>query len=1092
MKKQLTVVLLVLVLVLTAAVGIACQPKTYSLTYYTGGGSGTAPSVELLEEGATVTVKANMFTAPEGKEFDCWSDGTNKYQPNDTFKMPAKDVELTAVWKDKSVGPQPEEKWTVTFKCDGQDDVVVQVVKGEKLTAEQIPAAPSVAEGKEFKGWFNGETQITVDTVISGNITATAKIENKPVEKVTVIFKIGDNTVGTKQVVKGGKLTQDQFPDYTPDEGKVLVGWFDSEDNKIDENTVINSDLTVTAKIENAQPALTPEAFVGTYDFIDGYYYEYVLVISQDGDALKTKVDEYPLVNATLAWVSGKQQLTFSDGAGSAGLTYYLTLEEDGSYTLTASDEDEYEITKRAGGDEPQQWTVTFDPNNEGETWTVKVNDGEKVAKPADNPTIANGKAFQYWQDDNGEYDFNSSVTANITLTAKYAWKITYIGGEGAKGEMEPSFIGYRDALSACEFTKDGYMFKHWTDGTTTYTDGQSIIPTSCLELTAVWELIPTSYKVSYVKASDNKLVSSVQGDVPAEATIDIGAKITMPSADGLSLAHYTFAGWLVQKKSNFGIWQTLKDENNKLICLAPNAEYTMPAMEIRIAASWTANKVTVSFNANGGTGEMTAAEGNYAGKYNLPSCTFTAPDGQVFIGWSTSVDGDIISETQLTLDSKVVSDQDTITLYANWATPLTIDQVKGSWAVETRTVAIEPAAADLAAYNIVGHMVIDGKNYYNVYPTAAAGLVAYSLDGYSGYLLSLSEQTLTLASLVDETSIVVSNKAELVNADRASFVGEYYKKGTTQTWTITSNAVTCGSSAVEVLFSAVVGDQLVIDFVQEISGYEYYFAYVLTKSENSLVGWYVDPEKAPAATVFAPVGQLPSPTAGKLADYVGSYGYDSLANAGANAIVVGTSNVQKLELKWLTDKYVVSYLYGESTGEADVLVNAEGNPVVIADQDAANAIVKIIIGGKTVRLSFQTVADKKVVSVLVENALGVETWNEVEAEPVTPPVQTKTLADYAGEWTGSLVLEDTNYTEYNRAVVEANKVTIYESASSGSIARELASNIVDGNLVATGTTTYAGATITFTLTFTSDNAMSLNFNSTLDGESSASFTKTA
>ena len=49
----------------------------------------------------------------------------------------------------------------------------------------------------------------------------------------------------------------------------------------------------------------------------------------------------------------------------------------------------------------------------------------------------------------------------------------------------------------------------------------------------------------------------------------------------------------------------------------------------------------TVSFNANGGTGTMSLVE--YAGIYTLPTCTFTAPDGKQFKGWSTSAIGEVI-----------------------------------------------------------------------------------------------------------------------------------------------------------------------------------------------------------------------------------------------------------------------------------------------------------------------------------------------------------------------------------------------------------------------------------------------------------------
>ena len=50
----------------------------------------------------------------------------------------------------------------------------------------------------------------------------------------------------------------------------------------------------------------------------------------------------------------------------------------------------------------------------------------------------------------------------------------------------------------------------------------------------------------------------------------------------------------------------------------------------------------TVSFNANGGTGSMSNVS-NVDGNYTLPSNSFTAPSGKVFIGWKAGNAGDLI-----------------------------------------------------------------------------------------------------------------------------------------------------------------------------------------------------------------------------------------------------------------------------------------------------------------------------------------------------------------------------------------------------------------------------------------------------------------
>ena len=67
----------------------------------------------------------------------------------------------------------------------------------------------------------------------------------------------------------------------------------------------------------------------------------------------------------------------------------------------------------------------------------------------------------------------------------------------------------------------------------------------------------------------------------------------------------------------------------------------------------------TVTFNANGGTGTMDAAENLY-GTFTIPENGFTSPEGKQFKGWAYTADGEIISETSFTI-------QKDITLYAIW-----------------------------------------------------------------------------------------------------------------------------------------------------------------------------------------------------------------------------------------------------------------------------------------------------------------------------------------------------------------------------------------------------------------------------------------
>lgn len=71
----------------------------------------------------------------------------------------------------------------------------------------------------------------------------------------------------------------------------------------------------------------------------------------------------------------------------------------------------------------------------------------------------------------------------------------------------------------------------------------------------------------------------------------------------------------------------------------------------------------TVNFDANGGAGEMEDANAN--GKYRLPECTFTAPEGKIFKAW-------LVNEVEYQPNA-VITVAGNTTITAVWATPYTL-----------------------------------------------------------------------------------------------------------------------------------------------------------------------------------------------------------------------------------------------------------------------------------------------------------------------------------------------------------------------------------------------------------------------------------
>ena len=77
-------------------------------------------------------------------------------------------------------------------------------------------------------------------------------------------------------------------------------------------------------------------------------------------------------------------------------------------------------VTNDGGKNEDGAYeTVKFNSDNGAQAKEEKVLRGQKVAKPTDDPTKS-GYTFIGWEDADGAYDFSKSVTAPLTLTAKW------------------------------------------------------------------------------------------------------------------------------------------------------------------------------------------------------------------------------------------------------------------------------------------------------------------------------------------------------------------------------------------------------------------------------------------------------------------------------------------------------------------------------------------------------------------------------------------------------------------------------------------------------------------------------------------------
>ena len=245
----------------------------------------------------------------------------------------------------------------------------------------------------------------------------------------------------------------------------------------------------------------------------------------------------------------------------------------------------------------------------------------------------------------------------------------------GGKGTMS-SITASTDStvkLTANTFTKDGYSFKGWAttkDGSVAYADGASYTmgTEESYTLYAVWE------------ANKNTLIFDANGGSGSMSNMTIANNSTAKlTSNAFTKAGYTFTGWATT--ANGGVEYT--DGAN--YTMGTNNSYTLYAV-------WEANKNTLVFNANGGSGSMSNMTIATDSTAELTSNAFTKV-GYTFIGWAITVDGGV---AYVDGASYTIGTEESYTLYAVWEAnknTLVFDSNGGSGSMSNMTIATDNTA---------------------------------------------------------------------------------------------------------------------------------------------------------------------------------------------------------------------------------------------------------------------------------------------------------------------------------------------------------------------------------------------------------------
>ena len=273
-------------------------------------------------------------------------------------------------------------------------------------------------------------------------------------------------------------------------------------------------------------------------------------------------------------------------------------------------------------------------------------------------------------------------------------------------------------------FERTGYEFIGWTCSGHAFCDSglfapgtdlrssiiQTISKNEVITMTAQWK--PITFTVVYDVDGGNPEIESQTCTYDTECFV---SDIT-PTKPGYS----------------FEIWEYVDGDNKDLISPSTNITNITDVANatISLVAQYAPNTYTITYNANGGAGEMSPTTFNHGDTVTLASNTFVR-DGYEFNGWSTTTDGGV----EYSDGQEISGLTGDITLYAVWSVAMC---VVNSYTPSSALTGLE-TVANLAA-NSKGRIYYDSGS--SAYKFKDNGMELYNAG--QDFKVNFSNGTLT------------------------------------------------------------------------------------------------------------------------------------------------------------------------------------------------------------------------------------------------------------------------------------------------------------------------------------------------------------
>lgn len=273
----------------------------------------------------------------------------------------------------------------------------------------------------------------------------------------------GGSIVETQVVEEGGFATKPTNPQKNYNE---FIQW-NLDDIKFYFSTPINSDITLTAVWEES---------------------EYTVTFIVDNEVYNTQN------------VSNSNPLTIPNNPIKEGyyFEYWMVNEEKYDFDSYISTNITLEAKFFEISDDVQVFTALFQDENGNTLHTISVPEGAAIQEYT--PEVRESQTFEYWTVNGIKYDFNLTVTSNITLVSKWKTKTFTISFETNGGsDMQDIVVEYGDILNIQQPTKSNSVFSHWEVDNTEFLITTPI--TSNLTLNAIW--FQDCYTVLFITSFD-------------------------------------------------------------------------------------------------------------------------------------------------------------------------------------------------------------------------------------------------------------------------------------------------------------------------------------------------------------------------------------------------------------------------------------------------------------------------------------------------------------------------------------------------------------------------------------------------------------